>query len=1045
MASSKQSSKDKPLRQSQYQQSFLQQLADFTPELLFVIDLNSHEILYVNSRVEYLLGHDANYIYDKGSDIFKMLVHPQDYELRMANLEACRQLPDHNEKVVEVRLKLAGRDWNWFRIKDKVFKRDAEGQVVQTIGIAQNIHEQKLAEKKLQEEHRRFKDAQAIGHIGSFERNLPGDMVYCSDEFFRIHGLEPQAEPMSTEKFMSFIHPDDVDECMEAIRHSHKTGEPFDLINRIIRPDGSVRYVHRRAALSCNEKGIPLRVYGTLQDITEQKKTEEEVLRLKDELTQQLSNRYRTLFDSIDEGFCILEVVFSEEKESSEKQVADYRFIDTNPAFEKYSGIKNAPGKSLAELLPDISFSRFANYGQVALTGEPMRFEDYVAATEKWFDISIFRIGAPEDRQVAVLFNDITDRKRHEEVLRESEERFRLMADTIPQIIWITDAEGRAEFLNKQWSAYSGVLFEPTTAAEIAANFIHPEDAPKVMAAFNEAMQTGNSMEVEQRTRSATGEYRWFLNRANPYRDPKTGKISRWFGASTDIHDRKLAEESLHRSKKRLQKAISIKTVGITFFDLEGKIYDANKAFQQMSGYSHEDFISGKVRWDKATPPEFMEATLKAREELLSEGQNTPYEKQYFRPDGSRWWGLFAGKRLSENECVGFVVDIGKQKRAEQQLKEFNNSLEQQVAERTHALQENVHFIQKIADITPDILFVYDLEQMRLKYINRDLYSLLGKSLKTLRAMPPEVLFSLLHPDDRESAQTFTQSFEDASDEELKEIELRLQNRQREWRWFHCRTRVFKRNEEGKVVQLLSIMRDVTEEKNTTKALLEAEKLSVKGTMARTIAHEVRGPAANIALSMEIIQKELEQELKGKEDALVYFDIVLKSCHRISNYINELLNISVAEPGAFIESDLAVLAEEVLNQAQDRIFLKEIRVERHFSKGCIVHADRERLKVAFLNIIMNAIEAMEEQKGILALSVRQQNDKILLSVQDNGCGMTKEQLSKMFDAYYTSKPKGMGVGLANVKAILQDHSANIKVESEPGKGTNFTVIFTEQP
>ena len=1042
MSSSKAPSRTQQLRQSQHQQNFLQQLADFTPDLLFVIDLNSRDVLYINSSIKQLLGHEPEYIYDKGPLIFEKLVHPQDYERRMANLEACKKLDDHSEATVEVRLKSADGNWNWFRIKEKIFKRDTHGQVAQTIGIAQNIHEQKIADEKLQEEHRRLKDAQIIGHIGSFERDLPGDTLYCSEEFFHIHGLEPQSEPINHHTFMSFVHPEDADSCLAAIRHTHETGEPLDLVNRIIRPDGHIRYVHRRAVLIRNDKGEPFRVYGTIQDITEQKEAEQEVISLKEKLAQQATDQYRTLFNSIDEGFCILEVIFSEEEEPSKEHIKDYRIIDANPAFERQTGIRKAADKCIRELLPDTPLSRFEQYGKVALERKANRFRDSIESVERWFDVNAFPIGSREDRQVAVLLNDITERRRHEESLRESEERFRLMADSVPQIIWITDAEGRVEFFNKQWSDYSGIAFEPTTAAEAAVNFIHPDDAPGVITAFNEAMRTGKRLKVEQRSRSATGEYRWFLNLAIPYRDPATNSITKWFGTSTDIHDRKLAEEALQHSKRRLQKALSIETVGIVFFDLEGKIYDANKAFQRMSGYSHEDFIDGRVRWDKATPPEFMEVTLKARDELFNKGQNTPYEKQYFNANGSRWWGLFAGKRLSENECVGFVVDIGKQKKAELQLKEFNNSLEQQIAERTQALQENAYFIRKVADITPDILFVYDLEQMRLQYINRDLYSMLGKSLETLRNMTPEVLFSLLHPDEREAAHDFMHSFTDASDEALKEIEFRIRNRQREWRWFHCRSRVFKRNDEGRVVQLLSIMRDITEEKNTTQALLEAEKLSVKGTMARTIAHEVRGPAANIALSMEMLQQELESELKGKEDAMVYFHIVSKSCNRITNYINELLNISITESGAFIECDLAMIAEEVLSQAQDRLFLKDIKVERHFQQGVLISADRERLKIAFHNIILNAVDAMEEQKGILQLFIHQQNNKVHFKVQDNGCGMTKEQLSRMFDAYYTSKPKGLGVGLANVKAILQDHSANIQVESEAGKGTTFTVVFS---
>ncbi|HZG99726.1 MAG TPA: PAS domain S-box protein, partial [Flavisolibacter sp.] len=129
--------------------------------------------------------------------------------------------------------------------------------------------------------------------------------------------------------------------------------------------------------------------------------------------------------------------------------------------------------------------------------------------------------------------------------LNASEENFRLLVDTIRQSIWITDAEGHVEYLNKHWCDYCGEAFSPTTATEISIKHLHPEDGPKVMQAFGKAMQTGEPFEVEQRNRSKEGEYRWFLNRATPYKDPVTGKIIKWFGVGIDIHDRKLAEEAL--------------------------------------------------------------------------------------------------------------------------------------------------------------------------------------------------------------------------------------------------------------------------------------------------------------------------------------------------------------------------------------------------------------------------------------------------------------------------------------------------------------------
>jgi PAS domain S-box-containing protein len=142
-------------------------------------------------------------------------------------------------------------------------------------------------------------------------------------------------------------------------------------------------------------------------------------------------------------------------------------------------------------------------------------------------------------------------RAHAEAAMRDGEERFRVMADAVPQIVWITDAYGRMEFFNKQWRDYTGVTELPKTATDVAASAVHPDDEERTMAAFEEARRTGDPFRVEHRVRSKTGEYRWFLVRAEPYRDPSTKKISRWFGASVDIEERKKAEDILREKEDR--------------------------------------------------------------------------------------------------------------------------------------------------------------------------------------------------------------------------------------------------------------------------------------------------------------------------------------------------------------------------------------------------------------------------------------------------------------------------------------------------------------
>jgi PAS domain S-box-containing protein len=250
--------------------------------------------------------------------------------------------------------------------------------------------------------------------------------------------------------------------------------------------------------------------------------------------------KYRTLFESVDEGFCTIEVLFD-----ADGKPFDHRILQANPAFKRQSGIANPVGKRSSELAPGLEQDWNDLYAKVIQTGESIRTEERSDTLDRWFEVLVSRVGDAAMHQVAIVFTDISDRKKTEETLRESEQRFRLMADAVPQIVWITDAQGRVEFFNKQWSHYTGVPYEPTTAAEVAANFVHPEDGDRTMAAFNAAKRSGGIFAVEHRIRSATGSYRWFLVRAEPYRDLQTGEIVRWFGASVDIHDRKQAEATI--------------------------------------------------------------------------------------------------------------------------------------------------------------------------------------------------------------------------------------------------------------------------------------------------------------------------------------------------------------------------------------------------------------------------------------------------------------------------------------------------------------------
>ncbi len=218
------------------------------------------------------------------------------------------------------------------------------------------------------------------------------------------------------------------------------------------------------------------------------------------------------------------------------------------------------------------------------------------------------------------------------------------------------------------------------------------------------------------------------------------------------------------------------------------------------------------------------------------------------------------------------------------------------------------------------------------------------------------------------------------------------------------------------------------------------EKFTATGRIARTIAHEVRNPLTNINLSVDQL-KSSGMEC-GEEERQVFYDMILRNSQRINTLITELLHSTKfveVSPGPL---PINTLLDETLLLAADRIKLKDIQVIKEYSKDiCDVAVDKEKIKIAFLNIIVNAIEAMDGEEGQLVIKTYSQNDKCVVEISDNGSGMDEEALNKLFEPYYSRKNKGTGLGLTNTENIILSHKGSINVESSLGKGTTFIITL----
>ena len=269
--------------------------------------------------------------------------------------------------------------------------------------------ERARAEAELRRSEERFQQVAHNLDASFYVVDTAQDRVhYLNDAHRRLWSMEPARR---RELWFQRVHPDDT-QRVRALHDAFTNGKSpmFDAEYRIVLDDGAVRWIHDRATVGRrNEDGRVRTITGMAQDITERK--------LAALLLRHSEEKYRHLFDSIDQGFALLEMIYDGERP------VDYRFTEVNPAFERQTGVVNAAGRTVRECAPELDQGWFDTYGEVARTGEPLRFQRRADAFDRDFDVYAFRVGPPEARRVAVLFADITDRRVMEDALLQADRR----------------------------------------------------------------------------------------------------------------------------------------------------------------------------------------------------------------------------------------------------------------------------------------------------------------------------------------------------------------------------------------------------------------------------------------------------------------------------------------------------------------------------------------------------------------------------------------------------------------------------------------------
>jgi PAS domain S-box-containing protein len=903
--------------------------------------------------------------------------------------------------------------------------RDVGGNADYAVVVAEDIRDHKAAEEKLA--------AINAGRLGTWSLNLvTGELT--TSEMCRLNFGRSPTSPFSYAELCDAVHPDDKIRMAEAIERSVASGADYDIEYRILTPAGEVRWLAIRGQPIYASDGAPLRMMGVSIDVTEKRRTEHK--------QSESEARYRQIVEGA-EDFAIVALDEHGTITAWNRGAEGIVGYAADDAIGRPGAIFFTPEDREAGV-PEREMNRAKAAGRAVNERWHIRKD----GSRFWGSGIMMRLDE-EGSGYVKIFRDRTAEHEAEAALRESEQRFRLMADAVPQIIWITDRHGQMEFLNKQFVDYTGAAGEAWSPAEMAANFIHPGDGAGVVAAWKVALETGEPFDVEHRIRSAAGEDRWFLARAEPYRDPETGAIVRWFGVSVDIHDRKMAEAALRESEIRYR--ILFDTIDEGFCVIEfidgprGPMsnyvhFQANPAYVRHTGIPD---IVGKTGREVLTEGE-ADAWVAIFRGVLETGEPVRFERELEATERHLELACFRVEPAAKRQVAVLFQDVTARKWAEQRLRELNDTLENRVAERTAERD-------RLWSLSQDLLARANYDG-RLMAVSPSWAQVLGWSEAELLARP---YASFMHPDDM--ARTLEAIDRMAQIHQPARFENRISTRDGDWK--HIEWTV---TPEPNGENFVAIGRDLSlnkarqaELEQTQEALRQSHKMEAVGQLTGGLAHDFNNLLASISSALQVLKFKNQ---RGQHSGLErYIDIGESSVRRAASLTHRLLAFSrrqTLDPKPTDVSGLIAGIEELIRRSIGPMVELEVVTARDLWPTKI---DPSQLENAVLNLCINARDAMMPGGGKLTLATtnkfvdertaREQEmrpgDYISLCVSDTGMGMAPEVVTRIFDPFFTTKPlgEGTGLGLSMVYGFVRQSDGQVHVHSEVGVGTSMCLYL----
>ena len=971
-------------------------------DILFTFN-SAGVLLYISPSVKTLLGYNQT---DLIGHNFGAIVHPDDMsELQQAiqrNVKDGSQAPGGNR----YRIRHASGKWCWHNASGNAV-HDENGKFLYFIGITRDITPRVQAEEALkasEEKYSTLVEQSTDGILILVDRRV----VFANQKVKEMTGLSDRE--ILGKAFYELTAPE-YKEMLDEIYRKRQSGVELSINHEleILNIDGKKIAVETKLQ-PIDYKGMKAGMV-IIHDISERKKAEE--------IIKESERNFRNSLDGSLMGIRIMGDADSTlYANQTLLDMFGYKNIDdlrTNPPQEHYT--------------PE-SYAGFIRRKEQFSRGVPLPDELDVDILRKDGAIRHLHMVSSAiiwngKQQQQFLFNDITERVEAGKALKLSEQNFRKSLDNSPMGVRVVDAGWKTLYVNQKFLNIIGYK----RADDISSHPLHDHYSPEetMRAQQRDAKRLRGEpvpadMEVEIMPNGGGVRYLHVYLTETLW----NGKPQRQL-VYDDITERKLAEKKLTVSEQNFRNSLDSSPMGIRIVDSERNTLYANKEFLKIFGYKNVAEIGIYPLQDRYTPEENARFLLRKERRLSGEALQKNIKVEILSMDGSiRYLEVYGSEILWDDKLQLELI--------------YKDVTESTQAEK--ALQESEEKYRMIVENTRDMIFTINDKEVFV-YVSPSVKDMLGYNETELIG---KTFISLVHPEDVPIIQEEIQHSLQPGYKVSSDNEYRMRHASGEWHWVVSRgTRVFDKN--GKFLHFSGIARDITEHKQSEAEKLQIEekaqisaRLAAIGEMAAGIAHEINNPLTSVLGFSQIV---LEKE-DVPEDVKDNLKLIADGSQRVAEIVRRLLVFARQAKPFKTSVNINEIIGNTLKLREYVLKTNNIEVITKFDPELPwISVDPSQMQQVFLNLIVNAEQAMKKAhgRGILTITTEKKLNNIRISVQDDGPGISKENMRHLFEPFFTTKDpgEGTGLGLSISRSIIMEHNGTINVESELRHGATFVI------